>query len=203
MTHKLVRDFLVFFSILDPFTTFAIFIAVTASKTREERNKIAARAIVFAAGVLVAAIAVGQVVLAAIHVSISSFQIAGGLILFLFALQMLFGIGHGPDHAQGDDIAVFPLATPTIAGPGAILAAIMLTDKDQNTIDIQIGSTLVLLAVLLLNWVAMRAASFLRKIIGSGGAAIVARVMGLILASLAVETVVRGIATAVGAAPPK
>ena len=82
MTHKLVRDFLVFFSILDPFTTFAIFIAVTASKTREERNKIAARAIVFAAGVLVAAIAVGQVVLAAIHVSISSFQIAGGLILY-------------------------------------------------------------------------------------------------------------------------
>jgi len=203
MAHKYVRDFLVFLSILDPFTTFAIFIAVTASKTAAERKKIATRAILFAACVLVAAIAIGQVVLAAIHVSISSFRIAGGLILFLFALQMLFGIGHGPDGGEHEDVAVFPLATPTIAGPGAILAAIMLTDKDQNAIDLQIGSTLVLLAVLSLNWVAMRAASFLRRIMGSGGAAIVARVMGLLLASLAVETVVHGIAAAIGAAPPK
>jgi multiple antibiotic resistance protein len=203
MIHKLVRDFLVFLSILDPFTTFAIFIAVTASRTAEERKKIATRAILFAAGVLVAAIAVGQVVLAAIHVSISSFRIAGGLILFLFALQMLFGTGHGPQAAEHEDVAVFPLATPTIAGPGAILAAIMLTDKDQNAIDLQIGSTLVLLAVLSLNWVAMRAASFLRRVVGGGGAAIIARVMGLILASLAVETVVQGVAMASGAAPPR
>lgn len=193
MIQKYVRDLMIFIATIDPFSTLSIFVAVTAGLSAERKRKIANRAILFATGVLVAAIAIGQVLLSAMHVTLPAFQIAGGIVLFLFGVKMVFGTAHSAGPSAESDLAVFPLATPTIAGPGAILAAIMLTDNDIYSFDIQIGSTFVLIGVLLINYLAMLGASFLSKFIGTGGTEILMRVMGLILTSLAVETVIHAI----------
>ena len=123
-------------------------------------------------------------------------EIAGGIILFLFALKMLFGgLDSKPGSPEpGRDLAVFPLAVPSIAGPGAIMAVILLTDNDVYTLPQQAETGIVLLVVLLLTYIFLRFSDFILRIIGQQGAAVLVRVMGIILASLAVEIVLTALA---------
>jgi multiple antibiotic resistance protein len=195
--EKYTRDALIFFATLDPFTTLSVFVALTAERTAAERRKIAFKATLYSACILGGAVAIGQVILAAMDISLAAFSVAGGIVLFMFGAQMIFGQAtHAGDQADPTrDIAVFPLAVPTIAGPGAIMAAILRTDNDVNTISVQVVSAVILLAVLLLSYAAMLGASFLIRVIGTTGASIIVRIMGMILSSLAVESVIRGLAT--------
>src|SRR5207249_5275123 len=104
-----------------------------------------------ATGILLAFIAGGQILLHAMEIHLTSFQIAGGIVLFLFGLKMIFETEQ-PHDAQGPgpgpDIAVFPLAMPAIAGPGAMLAVVVLTDNDRFSIPEQAVTTLILLCIL-------------------------------------------------------
>jgi multiple antibiotic resistance protein len=135
---------------------------------------------------------VGQVVLDAIGIHMHSLKVAGGIILFLFGVKMLFGDmdekpGRSPE--EGRDLAVFPLAVPAIAGGGAIMAAIVLTDDDVYTVPERIETGIVMLVVMLLTYLLLLFSDAILRVIGKQGASVLARVMGLILCSLAVEIV--------------
>ena len=138
----------------------------------------------------------GEVILTAISIPLPAFQITGGIVLFLFALTMIFGESKPEEEVKlvrsARDTAVFPLAVPSIAGPGAMLAAVMQTENSVFTLLQQLQVTSMMLAVLFVVMILMLGASFVIRLIGSSGASVISRVMGLILASVAAESVLSG-----------
>jgi multiple antibiotic resistance protein len=196
MGEKAIRDAMMLWATIDPIGTMALFLAVTASASAGERRRIALRATLYAAVILIGSIVVGQLVLDALGISLASLEIAGGIILFLFGLQMIFGPA-GQQAAQepeaDHDLAVFPLAVPSIASPGAIMAAILLTDNDKYTAAEQALTGAILIGVLAATYLLMRWAEVFHRILGKNGAAILIRVMGMLLAALAVEMAIKGI----------
>ena len=198
--EKLLRDALTMWTTIDPIATLVVFASLTTGMTAPQRRVLARDATLFSALILVAASVLGQVVLNALGISMVAFQAAGGIVLFLFALQLVFGSVHTGETSGGPAAhpAVFPLAVPSIASPGAILAAIVLTDNHLHGFVEQLGTALVTLGVLGLNWLLMLGAERILRVIGQHGAALVIRVMGLILAALSVQFVIEalGIQTA-------
>src|SRR2546430_3551570 len=200
---KISKDFATLWTTIDPIGNVALFAGLTAALTRAERHRTALKAVFYATVILVAAATAGQVILDAIGIHMHSLKVAGGIILFLFGVQMLFGkmdakTDRSPE--EGRDLAVFPLAVPSIAGPGAIMAVIVLTDNDVYTVPEQAETGVVLVVVLLVTYIFLRFSDFILRVIGQQGAAVLVRVMGIILASLAVEIVLT--ALAVGARGP-
>jgi multiple antibiotic resistance protein len=192
---KICKDFATIWTTIDPIGNVAIFAGLTASLTQAERRRTALRASLYAAVILVVAVVAGQIILDAIGIRLHSLKVAGGIILFLFALKMLFGGLDKPGSPEaGRDLAVFPLAVPSIAGPGAIMAVIVLTDNDVYTVPEQAQTGVVLLVVLLLTYILLRFSDFILRVIGQQGASVLVRVMGIILASLAVEIVLTALA---------
>jgi multiple antibiotic resistance protein len=193
---KISKDFATIWTTIDPIGNVAIFAGLTAALTRAERHRTALRAVLYATAILVVAVFAGQVILDAIGIRMHSLKVAGGIILFLFALKMLFGgLDSRPGSPEaGRDLAVFPLAVPAIAGPGAMMAVIVLTDNDVYTVPEQAETGVVLGVVLLMTYIFLRFSDFILRIIGQQGAAVLVRVMGIILASLAVEIVLTALA---------
>jgi len=192
MLDKIVRDALMLWATVDPIGTLALFASLTAAYPTNERKRIATRAIFIAGSILLTSIVIGEVILSGLGIRLISLQLAGGIVLFLFALQMIFGIGTGHSSDQpedGHEIAVFPLAVPSIASPGAIMAVIVLTDNHTYSIPQQAITALVLVAILACTWLLMLVAEPFLKIMGRTGAAVLIRVMGMILAALSVEVV--------------
>src|SRR5207247_8596160 len=188
---KISKDFATIWTTLDPIRNVALSAALTASLTRAERRRTALRATIYAAIILVVAVVAGQIILDAIGIHLHSLKVAGGIILFLFGLQMLFGkmeAKAGSPEARRA-LAVFPLAVPSIARPGAIMAVILWTDNDVYTVPEQVETGVVLLVVLFLTYVLLLFSDAILRVIGRQGAAILVRVMGIILCSLAVEIV--------------
>ena len=196
MLGKLFRDFMLIWATVDPIGNLALFAGLTASLSREDRRRVARRASIYAAVILIGAVAIGQIVLDAMGIHLLSLKLAGGIILFLFALQMLFGkLDTGADAADPErDIAIFPLAVPSIAGPGTIMGVILLTDNDVYTVPQQAATTGVLLLVILLTYGFFLGSEAILRVIGRQGASILVRVMGIILAALAVEFVMNALA---------
>jgi multiple antibiotic resistance protein len=192
-----VATFIIFFAVIDPIGTVPVFIAVTSRYDEREKRKVALQATAISAAILLFFVVAGELILTAIDIPLSAFEIAGGMVLFLFALSMIFGESKPEQEVKlatsGNDTAVFPLSVPSIAGPGAMLAAVMQTENARFTLSeqAQVASTMV--AVLLVAMVLMLGASFVHRIIGDGGASVISRVMGLILASVAVASVLSGI----------
>jgi multiple antibiotic resistance protein len=202
---KISKDFATIWTTIDPIGNVAIFAGLTASLTRAERRRTALRATIYATVILVVAVVAGQIILDAIGIHLHSLKVAGGIILFLFGLQMLFGRMDAKVAAPepGRDLAVFPLAVPSIAGPGAMMAVILLTDNDVYTVPEQAQTGVVLLVVLLLTYILLLFSDAILRIIGRQGAAILVRVMGIILCSLAVEIVLTTLGVASWAPVPR
>ncbi|HEU5359236.1 MAG TPA: MarC family protein [Gemmatimonadales bacterium] len=189
MRH-LVQAALFLFATIDPLGTVLLFSAVTAGIAPAERHAIARRAVVSAGAILVGAMVLGQPILQGLGVRLISLQVAGGLILFLFGLQMIFGEVGAPGRNQpesGHDVAVFPLAVPAIASPGAVIAVIVLTDNDVYSLASQATIGAILLAILLLTWAMLRLAGPILSVLGVSGSRVLIRVLGMLLAALAVE----------------
>lgn len=189
-----IREFVTVWVVVDPIGTVPVFIAVTAAMSSKERRGVAFRAALISALILLAFIVGGQLLLEALEISLVSFQIAGGIVLFLFALQMIFGPGKpeselSENRPSKEDVAVFPLAVPSLASPGAMLAVVVLTDNNRYSITEQVITTGVVMLVILCALVLMLAAGFINRVIGISGASILSRVMGLILAAVAVDNV--------------
>ena len=203
---KISKDFATIWTTIDPIGNVAIFAGLTASLTRAERRRTALRATIYATVILVVAVVAGQIILDAIGIHLHSLKVAGGIILFLFGLQMLFGrvdASKAGAPEPGRDLAVFPLAVPSIAGPGAMMAVILLTDNDVYTVAEQAQTGVVLLVVLLLTYILLLFSDAILRIIGRQGAAILVRVMGIILCSLAVEIVLTTLGVANWAPVPR
>ncbi|MFK5854857.1 MAG: MarC family protein [Bacteroidota bacterium] len=195
--NEIITTFIFFFAVIDPVGTIPVFIAVTKSCEAKKKNKIAVKAVIAAAIVLMFFLVAGEVILNAINVPLSAFQIAGGIVLFLFALTMIFGESK-PDEEINEinkesEKSIFPLAIPSIASPGAMIAAVMLTENSLYGIWDQLKISIIMLSVLLITLIFLLLSSKLFKIIGNNGASIISRVMGLILASVAVTSVLEGI----------
>lgn len=190
------KDLITLIAVVDPIGTIPIFLTATMGMSVAAQRKVAIRATLISAGVLTAFIVLGQVVLDAMGISLSAYQVAGGIVLFLFALQMVFDPGdraQDADEAKGQDVAVFPVAIPSIAGPATMMAVVVLTDNSSFNVLEQVRTSVEMYAVLGLTLVLMLAATPIQRFLGDGGVNIVRRVMGLILAALAVQTVVDGI----------
>ena len=195
--EEFIAVFVVFFSVIDPVGTVPVYIAVTGRFPKNERNLIAVKAAAFAALILLFFILVGEIILDTLGIPLAAFQIAGGIVLFLFALTMIFGDSKPDEEIKmiqnGTETAVFPLSVPSIASPGAMMAAVLLTKNEVYTIPEQVLTTLAMLAVVVITLILMFGANFILRIIGNSGASIISRIMGLILASVAVANVVEGI----------
>jgi multiple antibiotic resistance protein len=191
---KISKDFATLWTTIDPIGNVALFAGLTAALTRSERHRTALKAVFYATIILVAAGTVGQVILDAIGIHMHSLKVAGGIILFLFGVQMLFGkmdakTERSPSPEEGRDLAVFPLAVPSIAGPGAMMAVIVLTDNDVYTVPERLETGVVLVVVLFITYLLLLCSDGILRVIGRQGASVLVRVMGLILCSLAVEIV--------------
>ncbi|MGB3916335.1 MAG: MarC family protein [Thiothrix litoralis] len=194
MLDKVLHDFLIIWATIDPIGTMALFAGLTATLSAKERRKTAYETIIYAALILVGAIVIGQLLLGAMGISLISFQVAGGVILFLFGLQMIFSDGTSAKTGEPlHNISVFPLAIPATASPGAILAVILITDNNVYTIQEQMITTATMLAVLIVTLVLLLFSGGIIRLIGNGGASLLTRVMGMILAALSVEFIMEAL----------
>lgn len=194
--NVLVENFLTFFTTIDPIGTLTIFIGVTAAAKPQDRNRIAIRAIIYSAAILLAFVVLGQLFLNSIGIRLAAFELAGGIIFFLFGLQMVFGTGVAvaePKEDAGHDVAVFPIAVPSIASPGSILAAVVLTDNRNFSFYDQLLTTAIMLSVLGLTLVLLFQANRIYGWLGQAGATLVVRIMGMVLAAIAVEMVLEAL----------
>ncbi|MBT5890746.1 MAG: MarC family protein, partial [Chromatiales bacterium] len=192
-----VSTFIFFFAVIDPIGSVPVFLAVTGQFNEKARRRIALKATLVAALVLLFFVVAGEVILTAMAIPLSAFQIAGGIVLFLFALSMIFGESK-PDEeiklaTSGSETAVFPLAIPSIASPGAMLGAVLMTENGRYSLIEQAQTGGTILTVLVIVFVLLLSANWIHRLIGSSGASIVSRVMGLILASVATANVLAGI----------
>ena len=194
-----VAVFIFFFAVIDPVGTIPVFIAVTRRESDQAKRRIAIKAAAVAASVLVFFVIAGEIILGAIGIPLSAFQIAGGIVLFLFAMTMIFDDPKPEQEIElvdsSDDTAVFPLAVPSLASPGAMLAAVLLTENASYSIVQQAQTMAMMLAVMAVALVGMLLATRIQRLIGDSGASVVSRVMGLILASVATASTLEGISS--------
>lgn len=195
--NEVLAIFVFFFAVVDPIGTVPVFISATAHCSAQERRQIAYRATGLAALVLMLFVIAGEIVLQAIQIPLEAFQIAGGIIIFVFAMTMVFGESKPEGELrivrEQEDIAVFPLAIPSIASPGAMLAAVLMTEKSRFNVLEQIQTSGIMLLVLLVTLGLMLASNRIHQVLGNVGASVISRIMGMLLASLAVSNVLAGI----------
>jgi multiple antibiotic resistance protein len=194
MFDHVLEDFVTLWVVIDPIGTIPVFLAFTAQQAASERRRTALRAILIAFAILVVFIIAGQLLIEALGVHLAAFQIAGGLVLFIFALTMIFGESKPEQETQSvveenSDVAVFPLAVPSIASPGAMMAVVLLTDNHRFEPMDQAVTTAVMISILVVAYLLLLLAVPLQRLIGLTGASIISRVMGLILAAVAVDNV--------------
>lgn len=189
-------------AVIDPIGSVPVYLEATKEFDRIHQKKIAIRASVIAFFILLFFIVIGQLILEGMSVSLDAFQISGGVILFLFALTMIFGDGK-PEREKNQitdykHVTIFPVAIPSIASPGAIMAVVLMTDNHIYTIQQQGITTLLVLVVIALTCLILLAASFVQKSIGDYGITVISKIMGLILASYAVQSILSGISNYFG-----
>ncbi len=201
--HDFFYEFVTLLVILDPFATVPLFLMVTAGLDRRRSLLVAAYALGVAFLILLFFIVLGRPLLSALHIPMASFQLAGSIILLLFGLKMALGkvaeeAMHVPADATPLQRAVFPLAIPGIAGAGAILTVVLLTDNNVRSIGEQVTTTAILALCLCLLFVAYALAGTLFRLLGKSGIEIVSRVFGLILSSIAVTGLIVAIKLSFG-----
>ena len=196
--NELLAIFIFFFAVIDPIGTVPVFIALTRGDSDKFKRKVALKAVLVSAGVLLFFVVAGELLLNAINIPLSAFQIAGGIVLLLFALSMIFGESKPEMEIKSvrdsTETAIFPLAIPSIASPGAMLGAVLMTRNTEYTWVEQLITSSMMLAVLTVVLVLLLLATHVHKLIGDSGASIVSRIMGLILSSVAVTNILDGIA---------
>ena len=201
MTEQLVKFFVVFFVVVDPISLIPLFAGLSQGASNRYKKKMAGKSTVIALGICMLFALVGARFLDIMGISLSSFRIAGGTLLFLIALDMVFARTSGTrsttseqeETKKREDISVFPLAFPFIAGPGA-LATILLTAGEVGAKPLLFAGFLCVVALVhIICWVLMLATPRLMKVIGVTGANVVSRLSGVVLAALAVQFIIDGL----------
>jgi len=202
MTETLVIAFTTFFATIGPIDIAVMYPVLSRGMTSRQRWRTAVRAVFLASCLLYAFALFGQILLDRLGISIPALQTAGGILLFLVGLDMVFARHSGVASTTEDedrearerkDIAVFPLATPLIAGPGAIGAAILLMTNAGDDLSQQLAVVASLGFVLLLTLTLMFVSGQVQRLLGVTGMNVVSRIFGLLLTALAVQFVFDGI----------
>jgi multiple antibiotic resistance protein len=199
MISFFVSAFIAMFVIVDPLGTATAFAALTGQFTSSQSRAVAIKAAVIAMGVLTLFALVGESLLHHMGISLPAFRIAGGLLLFVTAFRMIMG-AHDSSHLNSaqtiytdrSHIAVFPMAIPFLAGPGCMTAAI-LNSSNAHDITSKIVVIAAIISVELIALICMLIASRVSRALGSGGSSLLARLMGILLAALAVQFIADGI----------
>ena len=201
MLHQFVSAFITLFVVLDPPGCAPIYAGLTAGANAAQRRAMAIRATVIAGAILLVFALFGENLLSALHIELDSFRIAGGLMLFLIALDMVFEkrtqrreqrAEQVMATAEVEYVSVFPMAMPMLAGPGAI-ASIMLLEGEAKGAEGTVILLAALLVVLVLTLLALLAAGPLMKLVGAKVEAVVTRVLGVLLGALAAQYVIDGL----------
>jgi multiple antibiotic resistance protein len=192
--QKVVHEFVTLFVVLDPVGALAIFLAVTSKLTPAQRTRAAVYGILYSFGVLVFFVVAGELLLIEMGIPLHAFQVAGGILLLLYGIEMVLGRtapGENFVGTTGDiqSLAIYPIAIPAIAGPGSMLTIVLLTDNRAFSVFDQIMTVAVLAFTLSLILIILLAANPIMRCIGTGGANVLRRVMGILLCSVAVNMV--------------
>jgi multiple antibiotic resistance protein len=201
MIELFVSAFVTLFVVIDPPGCAPIYASMTTDANAQQRRSMAIRAVLVAGGILLVFALFGEVLLSALHIELDSFRIAGGIMLFLIALDMVFEkrterreqrAQKVIDTPEIEDVSIFPMAMPMIAGPGSI-ASVMLLVSQNSGLDRALTILAALLAVLLLTLIALLTAGPLMKLLGSKAEAVITRLLGVLLAALAAQFVIDGL----------
>ena len=187
------QAFVTILVVMDPMGTAPVFLSLTADKTPAERHRAAMQATAVAASVVYVFALFGQEILHLLGISVDALEVAGGLILVLDALELLHApLGAGGKLGASANVAFVPLGTPLLAGPGAVAATMVYVRRAQGFggVVAVIGA---LAAVLLIVYLSMRFAGGLRRLLRDNGIEITSRVVGLLLAAIAVQMVATGV----------
>jgi len=200
------NDLITIWIIIDPISALPVFIALTAAFDHVTRRRIAAVAVLVSLVVLFFFICLGQIIITAMGISLRAFEVAGGLILFLFAVEMVIGEHRKRQDAESTretpvQLAIHPIAIPNLAGPGAMLTVILRTDNSRVNLLEQIHTAAAVAAVLASTFVLMLLAGPITRIIGTGGANVIKRIMGMIIAAYAAHLVFAGLSDWLHIAP--
>lgn len=208
MMELFISAFVTFFVVIDPPGCAPIFAGLTAEASSRQARAMAIRAVAIATAILVVFALFGEALLKALHIELDSFRIAGGIMLFLIALEMVFEkrterreqraekiLARTADNPDVEDVSVFPMAMPMLAGPGSIATMMLLMARSEGT-EGTLTVLAAMLAVMVLSLVALIAAVPLMKALGERFEAIVTRLLGVLLAALAAQYVIDGLRAA-------
>jgi len=203
MSQFLWQAFVTLFVVIDPFAVVPMFVALTRNETTTSKRRTALKSTVIATILLLSFAFVGDKLLDALSISEPAFRIAGGFLLLLAAIEMVVARASGirtttgdedEEAAHRDDISVFPLAIPLLAGPGALTSVVVLMRQAEVMgFKVSVGVVLILMSVLLISYLSLLISDRLMKLLGVTGTNVVTRVFGIILAALAVQNIINGI----------
>jgi multiple antibiotic resistance protein len=199
MTAFLLTSFTALFVTVNPIKGAAVFAVLSKEDSRATRRRVATRATLIASGLLVVFVLFGDDLLRAIGISLAGVRVGGGILLMLLSIDIVFGrpfraaAAAGEHEIEREDISVFPLATPIIAGPGAITTAVVQATEAGNGI-LETGLLLlVLAAVMLLTFVAFLLSGRVERLLGPTGLNVLSRILGILLAAVSAEMILAGL----------
>jgi multiple antibiotic resistance protein len=202
MIDTAILAFTTLFATIGPLDVAAMFAVLTVNDSAAARRRTAFRSTFVATVILLVFALLGEVMLKSLGISLAALQIGGGILLLLIGIEMAFAISSGAtsttdeekqEAATRQDIAVFPLATPLIAGPGAMGAVILLMAATDGVIVLKLAVVSMLLLMLLLTLLSMLLATHIYRLLGVTGMHVISRVMGVLLSALAVQFILDGI----------
>ena len=199
MLEFFLKSFLTLFVVMDPVGLVPVFLALAGERSPQEQARIARKAVLVAAGLLTFFYFFGRELLSYLGISLDALKVAGGILLFRIATEMVFAHHQRETEEEAKealeraDISVFPLAIPLIAGPGA-LASVLVLGTEAGRVPFGVGIVLLTaFLVLALAYLFLRAAAGVRRALGRTGVNVVTRVLGVLLAALAVQYVASGV----------
>jgi multiple antibiotic resistance protein len=206
MWQERLSEFVTLLIVVNPVSALSMFLALAGDREPAAQRRIALIAVAVSFGVLLFFVAAGGLLLEKMGISLRSFQVAGGIVLFLVALDMVRGASFTPTAASAKDhatsLAIYPLAIPKIAGPGTMLTVVLVTDDHRFDLLQLSLTTGVIALVLVITLVALLLAGPISRVIGAAGTAILGRVMGMLLIALAVHTVLSALSGWLGLPKP-
>jgi multiple antibiotic resistance protein len=194
-----VEVFVTLFVIMDPPGTVPLFLSLTSGRSNAMRKRLAGQAVVVAFFVITVFALFGRRILDYLGITLSSMQVSGGLLLLLVALELLTGKADDPVETKNVNVALVPLGTPLLAGPGAIVATIVFV-KQVDDVGAALALATGIVAVHLVLWLFLRYSVVIIRVIRESGVILVTRIAGLLLSAIAVQLVADGVTAMVKAA---
>ncbi|TAJ94281.1 MAG: MarC family protein [Gammaproteobacteria bacterium] len=203
MFETAIIAFTTFFATVGPLDVAAMFAVLTPNASVEARRSMALRGVLISAGILITFALIGDLILHNLGISLAALRVAGGILLLLIGIDMVFALNTGgtttteaetSEAAGKQDISVFPLATPLIAGPGTMGATILLMANSRDDMGAQVMVVAALLAVLLITLLLLLLSTAVHRVLGVTALNVVSRVFGVLLSALAVQFMFDGLA---------